>query len=255
MSSVLDDDAWQWFRREYQFWKFYEDLVEAFRLQYSFEYVQERLRKELEGRTQGPSEPISTYLCKVRDLIDQLKLPLTLHEQLDRVYQKLHPSYRMRFDRKDFKTFPGLQKLGKKEELCRAQDRAYKPPPSLAESSFPSPAYVPPKTPRSGQIALMEPPGLTETSLLDAPTMEIAPVSSPPQATAQKRNERAGKTTSKKGFSKAPDRRSPSQNRGKTNVKTEPPSSEPPTIQVVPPKLKHEEMQRRKDRDSCFRCG
>ena len=32
LPSVLDDDAWQWFRREYQFWKSYEDLVEAFRL-------------------------------------------------------------------------------------------------------------------------------------------------------------------------------------------------------------------------------
>ena len=81
--------------------------------------MQERLRKELEGRTQGPSETISTYLCKVRDLLDQLKPPLTLHEQLDRVYQKLHPSYRMMFDRKDFETFPELQKLGKKEELRR----------------------------------------------------------------------------------------------------------------------------------------
>ena len=64
----------------------YEDLVEAFRLKYSFEDVQERLRKELEGRTQGPSETISTYLCKVRDLLDQLKPLLTLLEQLDRVY-------------------------------------------------------------------------------------------------------------------------------------------------------------------------
>ena len=217
--------------------------------------MQERLRKELEGRTQGPSESISTYLCKVRDLIDQLKPPLTLHEQLDRVYQTLHPSYRMRFDRKDIETFPELQKLGKKEELQRAQDRAYKPPPSLEESSFPSSAYVPLKAPRSGKVALMESPGLPETSLLDAPTMEIAPVSSPPQDTAQKRNERAGKATWRKGSSKAPDHRSPSQNRSKTNVKTEPPSSELPTIQVVPPKLKHEDMQRRMDREPCFCCG
>ena len=53
---VLDEEAWQWFRTEYQFWKSYEVLVEAFRLQYSFEDVQERLRKELEGRTyKGPN--------------------------------------------------------------------------------------------------------------------------------------------------------------------------------------------------------
>ena len=105
LPSALDGESWQWFRREYQFWKTYEDLVDAFRIQYSFEDVQERLRKELEVRTQGPSEEISTYLLKVRDLLDQLKPPLTLGEQLDRVYQKLHPFYRLRIERKDFENF------------------------------------------------------------------------------------------------------------------------------------------------------
>ena len=70
---------------------------------------------------------ISTYLLKVRDLFDQLdQPPLTLGEQLDRVYQKLHPSYRLRIERKDFENFPKLQKLGKREELRRAQEKAYK---------------------------------------------------------------------------------------------------------------------------------
>ena len=255
LPSVLDEEAWQWFRREYQFWKSYEDLVKAFRLQYSFEDVQERLRKELEDRTQGPSKTISTYLCKVRDLLDQLKPPLTLHEQLDRVYQKLHSSYRMRFDRKDFETFPELQKLGKKEELRRAQDRAYKPPPSLAESSFPSSAYVPTRTPRPGKVAMIEPPGVTETTLLGTQPTEIAPVSSPPHSAAQQRNKRTGRSTPKKPFNKKNNRRSPSRGRNSSNVTVEHPSPEPPEIQVVPPKLKQEEMQRRKEREPCFRCG
>ena len=255
LPSVLDEEAWQWFRREYQFWKSYEDLVEAFRLQYSIEDVQERLQKELEGRTQGPSETISTYLCKVRDLLDQLKPPLTLHEQLDRVYQTLHPLYRMRFDRKDFETFPKLQKLGKKEELRRAQDRAYKPPPLVAESSFASSAYIPTKTPRPGKVAMMEPPGVTKTTLLGTPSTEIAPVSSPPHSTAQERSERAGRSAPKKPFNKKNNRRSPSRGRNSSNVIVEQPSPKPLEIQVVPPKLKQEEVQRRKEREPCFRCG
>ena len=56
LPSALDGESWQWFRREYQFWKTYEDFVDAFWLRYSFEDVQERLRKELEVRNQGPSE-------------------------------------------------------------------------------------------------------------------------------------------------------------------------------------------------------
>ena len=107
-------------------------------------------------RTQGPSEEISTYLLKVRDLLDQLKPPLTLGEQLDRVYQKLHPSYRLRIERKDFENFPELQRLGKREELRRAQEKAYKPPLPISDSAFPASAYTPPKTQRHVRLATVE---------------------------------------------------------------------------------------------------
>ena len=145
LPSALDGESWPWFRRQYQFWKTYEDFVDAFRLQYSFEDVQERLRKELEVRTQGLSEQISTYLLKVSDLLDQLKPPLTLGEQLDCVSQKLHPSYRLRIEKKVFENFPELQRLGKREELRRAQEKTYKPPPPISDSAFPASAYIPPK--------------------------------------------------------------------------------------------------------------
>ena len=161
----------------------------------------------------------------------------------------------MRFDRKDFETFPELQKLGKKEELRRSQDQAYKPPPSLAESCFLSSADVSTKTPRPGKVAMIEPPGVTETSLLGTQMTEIAPVSSPPHPSAQQRNERAGRPALKKPFNKKNNRRSPSRGRNSSTVTVEQPSPEPPEIQAVPPKLKQEEMQRRKEREPCFRCG
>ena len=191
----------------------------------------------------------------MRDLIDQLKPPLTLHEQQDQVHQKLHPSYRMRFDRKDFETFPELQKLGKKEELRRAQDRAYKPPPSLAESSFPSSAYVPPKTQRSGKVAGIEQPSLIDAPLPDSAPIDVAPVSTTPQDAAQKRPGRGDKADSKKTPDKRSDRRSQSKGRGASKGKIDSQPAEPVTVQVVLPKLKHEVMQRRKEREPCFRCG
>ena len=164
------------------------------------------------------------------------------------MYQTLHPSYRMRFDRKDFETFPELQKLGKKAELRRAQDRAYKPPPTVAESSFPSSAYIPTKTPRPGKVAMMEPPGVTEPSLVGTQTTEIAPVSSPPHSAAQQRNDRAGRSAPKKTFNKKNNRLSPSRGRNSSNVTVEQPLPEPPEIQTVPLKLKQEDIQRRKAR-------
>ena len=41
LPSALDGESWQCFHRDYQFLKTYEDHVDAFRLQYSFEDVQE----------------------------------------------------------------------------------------------------------------------------------------------------------------------------------------------------------------------
>ena len=58
-------------------------------------------------------------------------------------------------------------------------------------------------------------------SLIDAPTMEIAPVSSPPKSTGPKSNGRTGKSASKKSFSKKSDRRSPSRKRSKSEAKTD----------------------------------
>ena len=257
LPSALDGESWQWFRQEYQFWKSYEDFVDAFRLQYSFEDVQEILRKELEVRTQGPSEEISTYLLKVRELLDQLKPPLTLGEQLDRVYQKLHPLYRLRIERKDFENFPELLRLGKREELRRAQEKAYKPPPPIADSAFPASAYIPPKTQRHVRLAPVE-----QTS---AAEVEITPCSSSsnlaPVAAAQT-DERTQQRSSRDRKFKPPDgqqgekkdrkRDARSKSRGRRSDK--PKKDEAQTtkntpmqgelkIETAPPKAKYEDMQ------------
>ena len=102
---------------------------------------------------------------------------------------------------------------------------------------------------------MIEPPGVTETSLLGTQTTEIAPVSSPPRPSTQQRNERAGRSAPKKPVNKKNNRRSPSRERNSSTVTIEQPSPEPPEIQAVPPKLKQEDMQRRKEREPCFRCG
>ena len=268
LPSALDGESWQWFRREHQFWKTYEDLVDAFRLQYSFEDVQDRLRKELEVRTQGPSEEISTYLLKVRDLLDQLKPPLTLGEQLDRVYQKLHPSYRLRIERKHFENFPELQRLGKREELRRAQEKAYKPPPPISNSAFPASAYIPPKQQRHVRLAPVAQTSADEIEEALSSSSNLAPV-----ATTQTDKELSQRSSRDRKL-KPPDRqhgekkdrkrdaRSISRGRrGEKPKKNQDQSTETePTqgklkIETAPPKAKYEDMQRRKQREPCFRCG
>ncbi|CAB0037991.1 unnamed protein product [Trichogramma brassicae] len=84
LPAVLDMEACAWLEREEREWETLDDMAEAFRLQYCDEGTQQCLRQEIEARTQGPKEEISVFLLKIRLLLDQLKPPLCLSEQIDR---------------------------------------------------------------------------------------------------------------------------------------------------------------------------
>ena len=142
LPSILGENDIPWFRREYKGWRSYQEFVEAFRLEYCVEGFQERLRQAIEARTQGPHEDICTYLAKLRSLMDAVKPPMTIDEQLRRAHRNLHPAYRDWIQLHQIVSFADLQRRGKQEELRRAQNRAYKPPPTAEEFDFPAAAYV-----------------------------------------------------------------------------------------------------------------
>uniref|UniRef100_A0ABD2WP66 RNA-directed DNA polymerase n=1 Tax=Trichogramma kaykai TaxID=54128 RepID=A0ABD2WP66_9HYME len=149
LPAVLDMEACAWLEREEKEWKTLKDMAEAFRLQYCDEGTQQCLRQEIEARTQGPKEEISVFLLKIRLLLDQLKPPLCMREQIDRAYMNLHPSYRRAFSREQCVTFREFQKLGKLEELKRRQELAYREPPKSENVMFRNAAYVEPEESRS----------------------------------------------------------------------------------------------------------
>ena len=113
----------------------------------------------------------STFI-HLMDLREQCKT--TLGEQLDRVYQKLHRSYRLRIERKDFENFPKLQRLGRREELRRAQEKAYKPPPLISDSAFPASAYIPPKKQRHVRLASVVQTSLDEVEVTLSSSSNLA---------------------------------------------------------------------------------
>ncbi|CAB0042366.1 unnamed protein product [Trichogramma brassicae] len=133
LPAVLDMEACAWLEREEKDWITLEDMADAFRLQYCDEGTQQCLLQEIEARTQGPKEEISVFLLKIRLLLDQLKPPLSMREQIDRAYMNLHPSYRRAFSREQCVNFREFQKLGKLEELKRRQELAYREPPSYGD--------------------------------------------------------------------------------------------------------------------------
>ncbi|CAB0042212.1 unnamed protein product [Trichogramma brassicae] len=153
LPAVLDMEACAWLEREEREWETLDDMAEAFRLQYCDEGTQQCLRQEIEARTQGPKEEISVFLLKIRLLLDQLKPPLCLSEQIDRAYMNLHPSYRRAFSREQCVSFREFQKLGKLEELKRRQELAYREPPKSDNVMFRNAAYVEPEESKERSVA------------------------------------------------------------------------------------------------------
>ncbi|CAB0029792.1 unnamed protein product, partial [Trichogramma brassicae] len=153
LPAVLDMEACAWLEREEREWETLDDMAEAFRLQYCDEGTQQCLRQEIEARTQGPKEEISVFLLKIRLLLDQLKPPLCLSEQIDRAYMNLHPSYRRAFSREQCVSFREFQKLGKLEELKHRQELAYREPPKSDNVMFRNAAYVEPEESKERSVA------------------------------------------------------------------------------------------------------
>ena len=141
---MFDAETTFWFDCEPCNWTTFDEFVEAFRLQYRVDDIQERLCQEIKHRTQGLNEDVSIYLTKLRVLLDRVRSAIALNVQQDRAYRNMHLSYRKRISQDSFASFAELQKLGKREEERQLQDRAYKSPPLPEESWFPRSAYEAP---------------------------------------------------------------------------------------------------------------
>ena len=117
--SILSGAARFWARPLSQNWNSITDFFAALRLQYGVPDFQARLEEEIRARTQGPEEPISSFISNMRLLLDKVVPRMTLEAQLEKTYRNLHPSlYRFIF-REQFKTFEELQILGQREEVRR----------------------------------------------------------------------------------------------------------------------------------------
>ncbi|CAB0038056.1 unnamed protein product [Trichogramma brassicae] len=156
LPAVLDMEACAWLERKEREWNTLDDMAEAFRLQYCDEGTQQCLRQEIEVRTQGPKEEISVFLLKIRLLLDQMKPPLCMSEQIDRAYMNLHPSHRRAFSREQCVNFRELQKLGKLEEPKRRQELAYREPPKSEKVMFRNAAYIESEESNKSVVVLFE---------------------------------------------------------------------------------------------------
>ena len=154
---ILTGAARYWARPLFRSWSTVQELAEALRLQYGIPDFQNRLREEIHARTQGPDEPISSYLSAMRQLLDKCSPKLTLRAQLDKIYRNLYPDFADAISRDQFDSFAKLQSLCREEEVKRERRRAYRPPPPSDRALFPELAYKPVRKLRTAAIEASRP--------------------------------------------------------------------------------------------------
>uniref|UniRef100_A0ABD2WGX5 Ty3 transposon capsid-like protein domain-containing protein n=1 Tax=Trichogramma kaykai TaxID=54128 RepID=A0ABD2WGX5_9HYME len=141
MPSMLTGDAEIWAEPLYTQWDTLEKFIEDLRLQYGIPNFQMRLEDEIRNRTQGPDEKITTFIAKIRLLMNKISPQWSEKKQLNRIYENLHPKYLKNIKRSQFNNFKELTLIGQEAESLIDKEQNYKPPPT-ERSLVPKAAYA-----------------------------------------------------------------------------------------------------------------
>ena len=137
---ILTDNALHWARAHFENWHSLNEFAAALRRQYGIPDFQVRLQNEIINRTQGRSEPISSYVSGLQRLMNRLQPRWPLEQQLDRAHLNLNPYYADRIERSKYSTFDELQRLGQEVEIRKERARMYHSPPRPSLVMCPSSA-------------------------------------------------------------------------------------------------------------------
>jgi hypothetical protein len=144
-------------------WRFYKktnkwvDFKEAFMKMFGPSDYFRQLRQELERRTQGPGESLTTFIATIHEYYEKLNSREPDEERVSRVIRQMHPSYKPYMWQKQFKDLHEMMEYAHDVQASLHLDKTYKPPPTPAESVDISLAYRPTRADmRSPTPPLME---------------------------------------------------------------------------------------------------
>lgn len=131
--AALEGSAYHWYRHEITLSPFesWVDFKNRFRREFQALGYLEELNRELEARTQGPSESLTVFIRVILDYYERLGRPSTEEEKVNRIMRQMHPEYLQVLQGKVIRTIRDL-----KEAAFQAQDiikayRMYRPPPTF----------------------------------------------------------------------------------------------------------------------------
>ena len=144
----LDGLALQWFSQYKRSWPTWAHFRAAFRARFGDINYQWRLDEQVAARVQGEDELAADYLTCLQGLYQKFERPVSLIEQMDRVYLNMRPELKRAIRRHEFRDYDQLTALATDVERILETLRVERVPQRPEESFFPEFAYSGKNRPR-----------------------------------------------------------------------------------------------------------
>jgi len=127
---ALIQDAYNWYRYEPPFQNWNEFKI---RLRAEFQALgyHEELKRELDNRSQAPTESLTSYIRIIQDYYERIGEPVVELSIVNRVLKKMHPEYRQALLGKDIRTLNHLKLEAHAAQEMIKNFRTYRPPPTF----------------------------------------------------------------------------------------------------------------------------
>jgi hypothetical protein len=130
--AALEGAAYPWYRSDVSIVPFH--TWEEFKLKFWREFqtlgYAEQMRRALERRTQGPTEPLTMFIRVIVDFYERLEMPVTEDEIIKRVLRQAHPEYLETLHGRPIHSLIELKQLAFQAQELIKQKRLYEPPPT-----------------------------------------------------------------------------------------------------------------------------
>jgi hypothetical protein len=124
---ALTRDAYTWYRYEPIFVS-WEDFKRRLRADFQAIDYHEDMRRELQLRTQGPTEPLTEFIRVIRGYYERIGDPVAEIEVVSRIMRNMHPEYKQALLGKRIATLDHLKREAHSAQELIKSMRTYKPP-------------------------------------------------------------------------------------------------------------------------------
>ena len=128
---ALTEEAYEWYRFEKPFTS-WDQFASKFRNEFQAVGYYEALRRELEMRTQGPSEPLSTFIRIILNYYHRLGERVHEHDIVTRILRQMHPRFRSVLQSKVIRNLRELKEAAQEAQEVLKAYLTYQPPPTTS---------------------------------------------------------------------------------------------------------------------------